>query len=103
MVRSIGAQIGLLAFAVAIIAGLSVGNSPTTILIRALLIMLAACVLGQLVGWTGKLVLRDHLQKKKLEIDRAHREAIRAQKEQEEEEPSETAETPDTATPSEAG
>ena len=51
-----------------------------------------------MVAWTGKLVLRDHLQKKKLEIDRAHREAVRAQKEKEE-----PSETPDTATASEAG
>ena len=78
MVRSIGAQLGLLAFAVAIVVGLVAGNSVTTVLIRALLVMLAACVIGQAVGWAGKLVLRDHLQRKKLQIDRQHRNANRA-------------------------
>ena len=78
MVRSIGAQLGLLAFAIAILAGLCAGNTPTTILFRALLIMVAACLVGQAVGWIGKLVLRDHLQKKKLALDREHLESVRA-------------------------
>ena len=78
MVRSIGAQLGLLAFASAIVAGLYAGNAPTTILLRALLVMVAACLLGQAAGWLGKLVLRDHLQRRKLEIDQAHQEAVRA-------------------------
>ncbi len=77
MVRSLGAQLGLLAFTVAIVAGLNVGNSPTTILIRALLAMLAAYVLGKAVAWTGSIMLRDHLQRRKLSIDRAHNEAVR--------------------------
>jgi creatinine amidohydrolase/Fe(II)-dependent formamide hydrolase-like protein len=72
MVRSIGAQLGLLAFAAAIIVGLHAGNSPTTILVRALIVMLAACAAGQSVGWAAKQVLRDHLQLKKLAIDREH-------------------------------
>lgn len=78
MVRSIGAQLGLLAFTVAIVAGLVAGNSVTTVLIRALLVMLAACVIGQAVGWAGKLALREHLQRKKLQIDCQHRDADRA-------------------------
>jgi hypothetical protein len=78
MVRSIGAQLGLLAFGLAIVAGLYVGNSPVTILVRALVVMVVACAIGQVLGWAGKQVLREHLQKKKLAIDRQHLETIQA-------------------------
>ena len=78
MVRSIGAQLGLLAFASSIIAGLYAGNAPTTIVLRAVLVMVAACLIGQLVGWMAKLILRDHLQRRKLELDREHYDAVRA-------------------------
>lgn len=77
MYKSISAQVALLAFGVAILAGLSAGNSPQTILVRALLAMVAALVAGQLVSWAAGLVLRDHLQRKKLSIDREHLEASR--------------------------
>lgn len=87
MVRSTGAQLGLLAFALSLVAGLLAGNSPATILIRAVVIMIAACALGQVVAWACKLVLRDHLQRRKREIDREHREAVRALTEPEEEAP----------------
>ena len=76
MARSIGAQLGLLAFTAAIVAGLYAGNSPTTILVRALLVMLVACACGQAVGWAGKQVLRDHLQRKKQAIDGEHYQAL---------------------------
>ncbi len=77
MVRSIGAQLGLLAFAAAILAGLYAGNSPATILIRALLVMAGACAAGQGLGWASKQVLRDHLQRKKLAMDKEHYDALR--------------------------
>jgi len=72
MVGSISAQIALLAFAAAIVAGLAAGNSPTTVLMRALVTMFAALMVSKLVTWTTKLILRDHLQHKKLAIDQAH-------------------------------
>lgn len=78
MVRSIGAQLGLLAFSAAIIAGLWAGNSVSTILLRAVFAMFLASLVGQLIAWTARLVLRDHLQKKKLAIDRQHQELVRA-------------------------
>ena len=77
MVRTTGAQIGLLAFAVAIVAGVYAGNPATVVMLRALAAMLAAALVGQVAGWTAKLVLRDHLQRRKLRIDREHFEAIR--------------------------
>jgi hypothetical protein len=78
MVRSLGAQLGLLVFGVAILAGLHAGNSPTTVLIRALLLMLIAAAIGQASAWASKLMLRDHLQRQKLAIDRDHTEKVRA-------------------------
>jgi hypothetical protein len=77
MVRTTGVQIGLLAFAIAVIAGVYAGNSATVILLRALLAMALGVVVGQAAGWTAKLVLRDHLQRRKLAIDHQHFEAIR--------------------------
>jgi membrane protein DedA with SNARE-associated domain len=77
MVRGIGAQIGLLAFAVAVLAGLYSGNSVTVTLTRALVAMVIGSLVGQIAGWAAKLVLRDHLQRKKIEIDREHLAAIR--------------------------
>lgn len=95
MVRSIGAQLGLLAFSLALLAGIYAGNSAITVLTRALMIMVVACVLGQLVGWSGKLVLRDHLQRRKLALDREHCEAMLAM--------SEEPEAPQPATAAEEG
>jgi len=78
MVQSLGAQVGLLAFAVGLIAGLYAGNDAGTTLIRALLAMIAGAAIGQMAGWMAKLVLRDYLQRKKRQIDREHIEAVRA-------------------------
>jgi len=72
MVSRISAQIALLAFAAAVVVGICVGNSPGLVLKRALVAMIAALMVARLATWTTKLVLRDHLQRKKYEIDRAH-------------------------------
>ena len=77
MVQTTGVQIGLLAFAVAIVAGIYAGNPATVVMLRALLAMLVAALVGQAAGWAAKLVLRDHLQRRKLRIDREHFEAMR--------------------------
>jgi hypothetical protein len=75
MLGSLSAQIALLAFAAAVVAGLAAGNPPTTVLTRALVAMFAALLVAKLVGWTTRLVVRDHLQHKKLAIDQAHRDS----------------------------
>jgi hypothetical protein len=77
MINSIAAQIALLAFALAIVAGLAAGNSPATVLTRALIAMVAGMSIGKLVAWSSKLVLRDHLQRKKRAIDEAHDAAVK--------------------------
>ncbi len=72
MVRSIAAQIALLSFAVALLAGIYAGNPPLTVLFRALIVMVAGMWIGQLIAWAIKAVLRDSLQRKKLDLDRQH-------------------------------
>ena len=78
MVGSVGAQLALLAFAVAILAGLQAGNGVVTILTRALICMFIASMVGQLVAWMAKLVLRDFLQARKVKLDQAHVHALEA-------------------------
>ena len=73
MIGRISAQIALLAFAAAIVAGLCAGNSPAVVLQRALVAMFVGLLVGKLVGWTTKLALRDHLQRKKAVIDDGHK------------------------------
>jgi hypothetical protein len=77
MIGSLCAQIALLAFAAAIVAGLYAGNTPVTVLTRALVAMVVALLIGKLAGWTNRLVLHDHLRRKKLAIDQAHLDAAR--------------------------
>lgn len=76
MVDNVTAQLALLAFALTVAVGLWVGNAPTTVLTRALVAMAVAGVVGKLAGWSVKLVLRDHLQRRKIAIDRAHLAAV---------------------------
>lgn len=81
MIGSLSAQIALAAFAFAILGGLYAGNSPMTILQRALLIMAAAALVGQAAGWVAKAILADHLRQKKRGIDERHMAAIRGAEE----------------------
>lgn len=76
MVGSISAQLALFAFAVTIFAGIASGNSSVTVLTRALVAMVTAMLLGQVVGAISKAVLRDHLIRRKNEIDVAHARAL---------------------------
>ena len=69
MVGRVSAQIALLAFAIAIAAGLYAGNAPVVVLRRALVAMLVGLVVGKLVGWTTRLAVRDHLRRGKLAHD----------------------------------
>lgn len=78
MVSSLSAQVALLVFAVSIVAGLHAGNSTATILTRALIAMMLGLLTAQFAAWTAKLILRDHLQKRKIQIDQAHVAAVQA-------------------------
>lgn len=72
MQQSLNAQVGLLAFSAAVAAGVYVGNTPLTVLTRALVAMLGALFVAQIVTATTKRVLRDHLQRRKFAIDHEH-------------------------------
>lgn len=72
MIRSLSAQAALLFFSATLVAGLWVGNSPSTILLRAMIALVAAFVLTQFVAWAARAALRDHLVRRKLAIDRGH-------------------------------
>jgi len=75
MVARIGAQIASLSFAAAIAVGLIAGNTPTTVLRRALLVFVGALVIGQAIAWVMELVLQDYLRSRKAAVDRAHLQA----------------------------
>ncbi|MEP0847703.1 MAG: hypothetical protein HRF50_12910 [Phycisphaerae bacterium] len=64
-----------MAFVITIAGGLLVGNSFQTVLSRSLTATVAALLIGQFVAWSSKLVLRDYLQRRKVQIDTAHAEA----------------------------
>jgi hypothetical protein len=78
MVGSLSAQVALLAFAAAIAAGVYAGNAATTVLTRAIVAMFVAYVIGRISSSAVKLVLRDHLQRKKRSIDEAHAAAMKS-------------------------
>lgn len=72
MIGRISAQLGLLTFAAAVLMGLSVGNSAETILERALLATVPAVFIAQFAAWCCKQVVREHVRRRKMTIDKAH-------------------------------
>jgi hypothetical protein len=78
MIGSLSAQIALLAFAAAIAAGLCAGNSPATVLTRALVAMVVTLPAAKLAAWSTRAVLRDHVRHKKLAIDKVHLASVKA-------------------------
>ena len=65
MTRSVGSVVAgcfaMAGFAVAVIAGLTSGNPTTSILIRALIAMVACYPVGLLIGVICQQVVKDHL------------------------------------------
>jgi len=78
MIRTTAARIALLAFGLTLLAGVYAGNSPATVLFRALVALLLGLLVGQIAGWAGRVLLRDHLQRRKRAIDEEHAAAVRA-------------------------
>lgn len=68
MVRLTGAALGFLAFAIAIILGLTVGNTMETILTRAIQAMFIFFALGLVVGWIAYRVIDEHSLKQHREL-----------------------------------
>ena len=81
MVSNIGAQVALLAFTVTVVVGLAVGNGPETILSRAIAAMFLALLVGQAAGWVARAVLREDLQRQKMELDKLHQDELQAAEE----------------------
>ncbi len=82
MSASSSAQIALLAFATAIVAGLGAGNAPETILSRALGVLVVAWLVGQLASAAANRVLGEHLTARKIKLDRAHLDEIERAKDE---------------------
>lgn len=78
MVGKIAAQLGFLTFGVCVLAGIAAGNAPETILIRALGAVAGVVFVGTLVGSACRAVVRDHLLRRKIQIDTEHHAAVRA-------------------------
>lgn len=76
MSRSLPSRIALLAFSVAVIAGLRAANSAATVLWRALAAMFVAYAVGELALWASRQVVREHAQRRKWETDKRHVEAL---------------------------
>lgn len=78
MTRSIAAQVGLLSFGVAVLAGLLAGNGALTILGRGIGALLIGVLLGHVVAAAARTLLREHLLGRKMQIDRDHLAALKA-------------------------
>jgi uncharacterized membrane protein len=68
MVKSIGAALGLFAFAVTAVMGLVAGNPAEVILLRALWAMVIFCLIGMVTGWVASRVLDEHILRKEQEM-----------------------------------
>lgn len=63
LARLIASSLALVAFAVAVVVGLEVGNPADAILLRALAAMLACFIGGYGVGLVCEQIVRGHLRK----------------------------------------
>lgn len=70
--RFTGATLGLLAFSITVVAGLSVSNPPTLILSRGILALFVFCVIGLVLGSAAQLVIREHEKNREAEIVRRY-------------------------------
>ena len=68
MVRLCGAALGLFAFGVTILLGLTAGNPADVTLLRAVWAMVVFCVIGLCGGWVAWRVLDEHAQGKHREM-----------------------------------
>lgn len=75
LARVAGSGLGLLAFAITLMAGLLVGNPPMVILSRALLALFLFFGIGLLLGAAARLVISEYERKREEEITRPSRQA----------------------------
>jgi MFS family permease len=62
--RFTGACLGLIAFAIAIVAGLSANNPPMLVLSRAVWALAIFCVMGLVLGAVAQAVLNEHQRRR---------------------------------------
>lgn len=77
--RYAGASLALFAFAVAVIAGLSVRNPPITILSRAILALFVFFFIGLFLGGAAQLVLREYRTRRESDIRQRNAESAAAE------------------------
>lgn len=63
LIRLVSGTLALLAFAVALIVGVWVGNDVATVLWRAWGAMVLFLIVGAVIGWMIQLVLEEYLEK----------------------------------------
>lgn len=68
--RFAGASLGLLAFAITVVAGIYVGNPPTVTLSRSILALFSFCVIGLLLGRAAQAVVAEFERNRRSEIER---------------------------------
>lgn len=68
IVRYTGGILGLLAFAITVLAGLWVGNPVTVTLSRAIWALCVFCVIGLAVGWAAQYVVNDYARRRYREV-----------------------------------
>ncbi len=68
MIRLCGASLGLFAFSVTVILGLTAGNPVEIIVLRGVQAMLVFCGIGLCVGWVASRVLDEHALRKHREM-----------------------------------
>ena len=61
MVRRAGACLGLFAFCITIVRGLAVGNTPESILVKALWAMAVFFALGLVLGSLAQVIVQEHI------------------------------------------
>ena len=76
--RMTGASLGFLAFTVAIVAGMAVGNPVNVTLSRSIYALLIFTVLGMLLGGAAQLVIQEHGRQRDQEMseDRVQEELV---------------------------
>jgi hypothetical protein len=60
--RIIATSFALIAFAAAIICGVAADNTASTIIWRAILVMLGAYMVGRAVGWAAERAIAEHVE-----------------------------------------
>jgi hypothetical protein len=73
LARYAGSTLGLLAFAIVLIAGLLAGNPLTTTLSRGVFALFAFFLLGSVLGAAAQLVVNEHRVQAFEQVERAHR------------------------------